>query len=72
MVVVLETFPVGLELVEAVGVDVLDAVTGQYLLLDPKVNHKATYTLAAQRVTFRPSFKQSISPRPLASSLHFM
>lgn len=31
-----------------------------------------TYTLAAQRVTFLPSFKHSISPRPLASSLHFI
>ena len=31
-----------------------------------------TYTLAAHRVTFRPSFKQSSSPLPPASVLHTM
>lgn len=73
VVVVLETLPVGLELIQAVGVDVLDAVKRS--ASSPRMSDKleiATYTLAAQRVTFRPSFKQSISPRPLASSLHFM
>lgn len=34
--------------------------------------YNKTYTLAAQRVTFRPSRRQSSSPRPLASSLHFI
>jgi hypothetical protein len=33
---------------------------------------RQTYTLAAQRVTFLPSFKHSISPFPFASALHFM
>lgn len=40
VVVVLETLPVGLELVKAVGVDVLDAVMGQYLLINSRVNCK--------------------------------
>ena len=31
-----------------------------------------TYTLVAHLVTLRPSLKQSNSPRPFASVLHFM
>jgi len=34
VVVVLEALPMGLELVEAVGVDVLDTATGQYFVLN--------------------------------------
>lgn len=40
VVVVLETLPVGLELVEAVGVDVLDAARGQYLRPNSKINNR--------------------------------
>lgn len=81
VVVVLEALPVRGELLQAVGVDVLDTGTSQrwalfgWLLHEgnrAKIKDGITYTLAAQRVTFRPSFKHSISPRPFASSLHFM
>jgi hypothetical protein len=33
---------------------------------------RASHTLAAQRVTLRPSFMHSSSPRPLLSVLHIM
>lgn len=36
VVVVVKTFPVGLELVKAVGIDVLDAVTGSISPSQPK------------------------------------
>jgi hypothetical protein len=42
VVVVLEALPVGLELIQAVGVDVLETVTGQFLSLRQFV--KATHT----------------------------
>lgn len=42
VVVVLEALPVGLELIQAVGVDILETVTGQFLSLRQFV--KATLT----------------------------
>jgi hypothetical protein len=42
VVVVLEALPVGLELIQAVGVDILETVTGQFLSLRQFV--KATHT----------------------------
>jgi hypothetical protein len=69
LVVVLKALPVGAELVEAVVVDVLDpaGVSVREITLRGQA-----YTLAAQRVTLRPSFMHSSSPRPLASVLHIM
>lgn len=77
VVVVLKAVGMGLEFLQAMGVDVLDTVPDQHThthapFLYRTTLARQTYTLAAQRVTFRPSFKQSNSPRPLASSLHFM
>lgn len=94
VVVVVEALPVLAELGEAVGVDVLDAVsvfisscmrrsgcrlsrcmgshgTGCAAHQDA-IGTGSTYTLWAQRVTRRPSFMQSNSPRPGFSVLHCM
>lgn len=70
LVVVLQTLPVGPELGEAVLVDVLD--TAILVSLAPSLESWCSYTLAAQRVTLRPSFMQSSSPRPPDSVLHIM
>lgn len=85
VVVVLKTLPVSSERLQAVGVDVLDSADplNQYSFcgvsslngpLENQLNRTGmgTYTLAAQRVTFLPSFRQSSSPRPFDSSLHFI
>lgn len=72
MVIILQTLPVGIELLEAVGVDILDPTEISHAHKHQEQQERESYTLAAQRVTFLPSFKHSSSPRPLASALHFM
>lgn len=75
LVVVLEAFPMGVELLQAVGVDIFDPAPISPSPPQPQPLHsggKKTYTVAAQRVTFLPSFIHSNSPRPFASLLHFI
>jgi hypothetical protein len=69
LVVVVQAWPVFSELLEAVFVDVAQAVAGQQM---DNGGEQFTYTLEAHLVTLRPSFKQSSSPFPLASALHIM
>lgn len=70
LVVVLEALPMRAERLEAACVDVLDAclVSGFWA----RRGSVTTYTLRAHRVTLRPSFRHSTSPRPGFSALHCM
>jgi hypothetical protein len=83
LVVVVEALPVLAELCQAVLVDVLQPVlqvrSSSLLRTFPHPifawSAQAsgyTYTLVAHLVTLRPSLRQSNSPRPFASVLHFM
>ncbi len=72
----------GSELLQAMLVDILEPIVitspcqecqltvGEQESLIEGVD--STYTLAAHRVTFRPSLRHSNSPLPFASALHFM
>lgn len=60
VVVVLETLPVGLELVQAVSVDILDAMTGQYLPLRLKAVSKDSNIHASGTARHLPALLQAV------------
>lgn len=83
LVAVVQALPVLAELSQAVLVDILqpDFQVRKSSLLLHFLSYSSpihlgtpgyTYTLAAHLVTLRPSLKQSNSPLPFASVLHFM